>query len=82
MKLLNFANWWKKQIKVTQKHPYRHSGRMDSKTIHSTIDAPPGVPGVSKNQKFSLQMKVLSFCAKIAKIMPKTLFLQTFLNIL
>ena len=29
-----------------------HSGRMDSKTIHSTIDAPPGVPGVSKNQNF------------------------------
>ena len=27
-----------------------HSGRMDSKTIHSTIDPPPGVPGVSKNQ--------------------------------
>ena len=29
-----------------------HSGRMDSKTIHSTIDTPPGVPGVSKNQNF------------------------------
>ena len=28
----------------------KHSGRMDSKTIHATIDAPPGVPGVSKNQ--------------------------------
>ena len=52
MKLLNFANWWKKQIKVTQKHPYRHSGRMDSKTIHSTIDAPPGVPGESKISSF------------------------------
>ena len=24
-----------------------HSGRMDSKFIHSTIDAPPGVPGHS-----------------------------------
>ena len=37
---------------------------MDSKTIHSTIDAPPGVPGVSKNKIF-LQIKLLSSCAKI-----------------
>ena len=30
----------------------RHSGCLDSKKILSTIDAPPGVPGVSKNQIF------------------------------
>ena len=36
------------------------------KKILSTIDAPPGVPGVSKNHIFFLQMKVFSFCAKIA----------------
>ena len=27
----------------------KHSGCLDSKKILSTIDAPPGVPGVSKN---------------------------------
>jgi hypothetical protein len=43
-----------------------HSGRMDSKSIHSTIDAPPGVPGESKDQIFFLQIKLLSSCAKIA----------------
>jgi hypothetical protein len=32
--------------------------------VHSTIDAPPGVPGVSKNKIF-LQTKQLSFCSKI-----------------
>ena len=41
-----------------------HSGRMDSKTIHST-DAPPGVSGVSKI-RFFLQIELLNFCAKIA----------------
>jgi hypothetical protein len=45
----------------------KHSGRMDSKTIHSTIDTPPGVPGVSKNHIFFSQIKVLSFCPKIAQ---------------
>ena len=34
--------------------------------ILSTIDPPPGVPGVSKNHIFFPQMKVFSFCAKIA----------------
>ena len=43
-----------------------HSGRMDSKTIHSTIDAPPGIPGVSKNQIFFLQIKLLSSCSNIS----------------
>ena len=36
------------------------------KKILSTIEPPPGVPGVSKNHIFFSQMKVLSFCAKIA----------------
>ena len=35
------------------------------KKILSTIDAPPGVPGVLKNHIF-LQMKQFSVCAKIA----------------
>ena len=54
-----------------------HSGRMDSKNIHSTIDAPPGVPGVSKNQIF-LQIKLLSFCTRIA---PKRHKLQKIIKI-
>ena len=44
----------------------RHSGCLDLKKILSTIDPPPGVPGVSKNHIFFLQIKVFSFCAKIA----------------
>ena len=51
---------------------------MDSKTIHSTIDAPLGVPGVSNNQNFFLQIKLLSFCAKIA---PKRHKLQKIIKI-
>ena len=43
-----------------------HSGCLDPKKILSTIDPPPGVPGVSKNHIFFSQMKVFSFCAKIA----------------
>ena len=43
-----------------------HSGCLDPKNILSTIDPPPGVPGVSKNHIFFSQMKVFSFCAKIA----------------
>ena len=42
-----------------------HSGYLDPKKILSTIDPPPGVPGVSKIHIFFLQMKVFSFCAKI-----------------
>ena len=45
---------------------YLHSGCLVQKKILSTIDAPPGVPGVSKNHIFFSQMKVFSFCAKIA----------------
>ena len=44
----------------------KHTGCLDPKKFLSTIDAPPGVPGVSKNHIFFLQMKLLSFCAKIA----------------
>ena len=44
----------------------KHSGCLDPKNILSTIDPPPGVPGVSKNHIFFSQMKVFSFCAKIA----------------
>ena len=62
---------------------------MDSKTVHSTIDAPPGVPGVSKNQNVFLQIKLLSSCNKIdpkkaqivkieEKKCQKTLFLRLF----
>ena len=43
-----------------------HSGCLDSKKILSTIDAPPGVPGVSKITFIFLQMKLFPFCAKIA----------------
>ena len=39
--LSNLSNWCQ-----------GHSGCLDSKNILSTIDAPPGVPGVSKNQIF------------------------------
>ena len=42
------------------------SGCMDWKIIYFTIDAPPEVSGVSKNRKFFLQIKLLSFCTKIA----------------
>jgi len=35
--------------KIVLEWQQMHSGNMDSKTIHSTIDAPPGVPGVSKD---------------------------------
>ena len=43
-----------------------HTGCLDPRKILSTIDAPPGVPGVSKNHIFFLQMKLFSLCAKIA----------------
>ena len=38
--------------------------RMDSKTIHSTIDAPPGVPGVSKNHNFIFTYESIEFLAE------------------
>ena len=51
--LLNFGktkNWmWQNLVKIT----IWHSGCLDSKKNISTIDAPPGVPGVSKNLFFT-----------------------------
>ena len=54
MVLFNVTFWEKVDFK-------RHSGRMDWKTVHSTIDTPPGVPGVSKNSQKNSQTKLLSF---------------------
>ena len=48
-----------------------HGGRMNSKTIHSTIDVPQGVPGVSKNQKSFFTKKLSSFSIKITPIRHK-----------
>jgi hypothetical protein len=45
----------------------------DTIFIQIYMDAPPGVPGVSKNQKYFLPIKLLSSCAKIA---PKRQKLQ------
>jgi len=43
---INFKKFFDLQVYLGL---HLHSGNMDSKTIHSTIDAPPGVPGVSKD---------------------------------
>ena len=43
-----------------------HTAGLDTIFIQIYMDALPGVPGVSKNQIFFLQIKLLSFCAKIA----------------
>ena len=53
----------KKQYVSTARR--NHSACLDPPKIFSTIDPPSGVPGMSKNH-FFLQMKVFSFCAKIA----------------
>ena len=45
--------------KYSKHSPYTHSGRMDSNSIPFTIDAPPGVPGVSKNQNFYFTNKTV-----------------------
>ena len=42
-----------------------HTASSDTIFIQIYMDAPPGVPGVSKNQNFFLQIKLLSSCAKI-----------------
>ena len=42
-----------------------HTAGLDTIFVQIYMDAPPGVPGVSKNQNF-LQIKLLSSCAKIA----------------
>ena len=43
-----------------------HTACSDTIFVQIYIDALPRVPGVSKNQIFFLQMKMFSFCAKIA----------------
>ena len=43
-----------------------HTAGLDTIFVQIYMDALPGVPGVSKNQNFFLQIKVLSFCANIA----------------
>ena len=60
-------------------------------TVHITIDAPQGVPGVSKIQNIFLEIKLLSFWAqidpkieetvKIAKKMSKIMLSHSFSNI-
>ena len=41
-----------------------HSGCLDSKKILATIDAPPGVPGVSKDTNFKKPSKLKKQCQK------------------
>jgi hypothetical protein len=43
-----------------------HTAGLDTFFVQIYMDALLGVPGVSKNQKFFLQIKLLSFCARIA----------------
>ena len=47
-------------------HKLNHTASSDNIFVQIYMDALPGVPGVSKNQNFFLQIKLLSFCAKIA----------------
>jgi hypothetical protein len=44
-----------------------HTAGSDTIFVQIYMDALPGVPRVSKNQIFFLQIKLLSFCAKIAQ---------------
>ena len=44
----------------------KHTASLDTIFIQIYMDTLPGVPGVSKIQNFFLQIKLLSFCAKIA----------------
>ena len=65
-----------------------HTAGSDTIFVQIYMDARPGVPGVSKNQNFFLQIKLLSFCAKTApkrhklqklsKLKKKTCFLRVF----
>ena len=43
-----------------------HTARCNTIFVQIYMDAPPGVPWVSKNHIFFSQMKLFSFCAKIA----------------
>jgi hypothetical protein len=53
--------------------PIHHTAGSDTIYVQIYMDALPGVPGVSKNQIFFLQIKLLSFCAKIAQKRHKLL---------
>ena len=45
---------------------FPHTAGSDTIFVQIYMDTPPGVPGVSKNQKKISQIKLLSFCANIA----------------
>ena len=55
-----------------------HTAGSDTIFVQIYMDPPPGVPGVSKNQIFFSQIKLLSFCANIA---PKRHKLQKTIKI-
>ena len=60
-------------------HKYAlHTAGSDIIFVQIYMDPPPGVPGVSKNQNFFSQIKLLSFCANIA---PKKHKLQNTIKI-
>ena len=44
----------------------RHTASSDTIFVQIYMDPPPGVPGVSKNQIFFSQIKLLRFCANIS----------------
>ena len=46
-------------------HFHMHFGRLDTNRFLSTIDVPPRVPGVSKDDYFSLKSNLEVWCAKI-----------------
>ena len=56
----------------------KHTAGSDTIFVQIYMDPPPGVPGVSKNQNFFSQIKLLSFCANIA---PKKHKLQKTIKI-
>ena len=62
------------QPKFHQNTYRRHTAGSDTIFIQIYMDALPGVPGVSKNQIFFLQIKLLSSCAKIAPKRHKLFF--------
>ena len=45
-----------------------HTARCDTIFVQIYMDGAPGVQGVSKNRNFFLQIKVLSFCARLPKL--------------
>ena len=49
----------------------RHTASSDTIFIQITMDTPAGVPGVSKNHNFFLQINMLRSCAKIEPKLKK-----------